>query len=75
MTNEEIRIIKEAFESYNGKQALDIIKRMSGIETRTKYNPDERKQAYDLGRASLFQDIITIITTNKKKVKNERTER
>lgn len=67
MDSSEIKTLKGVFSTEEGKKALDIIRRLSGYDTRTIFNSDPRKQSYDLGRASLFADISKILLTKKVK--------
>lgn len=57
-----------------GAEVLEILRRESGIDLRTKFNEDARRQDYNLGRASLFADIEQIIKKGKHNGKSRRKQ-
>lgn len=73
MTDDEIRLaFEETFSTFHGEKTLKILREMSGYDRRCMFSADARREAYDLGRASLFADILDIIQPTKKDRKNGR---
>ena len=75
LTADETDAIISLFESEPyGKKALEILRRESGYDTRTNFIPDARRQDYNLGRASLFSDIIKTIKKGRDNAKSRRRQ-
>lgn len=62
------------FTTDEGAKILEILREMSGYDRRVCFQPDARREAYDLGRASLFADLISATKPIKKARRNGRTE-
>ena len=73
MTNEKFKqaqlddaaLFDAVFSGTNGVAALKRIRELSGIARATSFSIDARREAYDLGRASLYVDIERILNLNK----------
>lgn len=63
---DEAALFFGVFGSPDGMRVLKKIRELSHIDTATRFADDARREAYDLGRASLFVDIERIINRNKK---------
>lgn len=63
MTDDEKKqkILKQTFTTPEGKQALEILRDMSKYDTATNFKKDSLLQAYQLGAANLFKQIIETI--------------
>ena len=73
MTDEQRKTLEAFFSTYDGEKILEILREMSGYDRRVSFQPDARREAYDLGRASVFSDILSAIKPVKKARKNGRT--
>lgn len=73
MTDEQRNTLEAFFSTYDGEKILEILREMSGFDRRVSFQPDARREAYDLGRASLFSDLLSAIKPVKKARKNGRT--
>lgn len=75
LTDDEKDAIISLFASEpHGKKVLEILRRESGYDLRTKFNSDARRQDYNLGRASLYADLAETIKKGKNNAKSRRKQ-
>lgn len=55
-------LFKSVFlDSAEGREVLRLIRRASGYDTMHTLKPDDRRQCYSLGRASIFGEIKELL--------------
>ena len=72
MTDEEIFSLKAAFSTIDGQKALEILRKISGVDRVCYYAQNEREQAYFLGKIDFFRAIQNALDENRTKAKHVR---
>jgi hypothetical protein len=73
MTKEQLsNLLEEVFiRNPDGAKVFELIRIASGYDNATKLAKDDRTQAYKLGRADLFAELLHLVNYNKTKGKKE----